>query len=636
MPRSSALLSTLTACVLTASDPIAAAQAAQPVLDAAPAAAVGWRRTALGEPRWSGYTRAVTVGTNAYLLHGRDVEVVRGDGTFEHWASALPRPVEAFSAVATVDDDKIAVVPGRGAVAFLFDPRTRTSSDLVGLTLQTGRGARIVSDARGSLLCTLGHGSNQWVRYRDGNVEPMPAVETVNMPGKYASALFRVGGKILCLGDHHVSSFDLDAGKWDGTNKLFFVLGFRPALDRGGMFCQDPVSQMVFAAHGKGSRAVGVLFPQRQFHYLRPRLPIGLHDAGETMFLTGAGAALCLHVLSLLEGALFSIPVAELAMVDRRDRSVEAGSRWQIWNLRELGAAGDLVRERDSTANTVFVDPLVYVQRKNALRSIEYYDWLHCDWKGTPEFGPNFAVKGAAICTDGRFIYVTNGYSNDFFALDLQTPAALAHADVRTRITKTSVRRLAPLHTFPAKTVNDDPPRNMTMVCHAGKVFALRDPVTRILHAYDPEQDRWEDVDLIPAALRYTDELGVDLMSAGERLLLLSADALTTWAPGVGWSEPVSMGFRYSSDGGMAIFDPVAKLIYVVLGGRSRDFAVVDPADGSNRVLVDFFPDVISVHGRRLFLTEHDGVRYFNIQRGHDSSEFWRTAISGEGRLSAK
>lgn len=636
MPRSSSLRCAFTVAVLIASGPVRAAQAVQPVAEAAPTAAAGWRRTALREPRWSGYTRAVTVGSRAYLLHGRDVEVVHEDGTFEHLASVLPRPVEAFSAVATVDDGKIAVVPGRGALAFLFDPRTRTARDVAGLALQTGRGARIVSDARGSLLCTLGNGSNQWVRHRDGRVEPMPPVETVNMPGKYASALFRVGGKILCLGDHHVSSFDLDTGKWDGTNKLFFVLGFRPALDRGGMFCQDPASQMVFAAHGKGSRAVGVLLPQREFHYLRPRLPIGLHDAGETMFLTGAGAALRLNVLSLLERTLFWIPVAELAMVDRRDRSVEAGSRWQIWNLREVGAAGDLVRERDSTGNAVFVDPLVYVQRKNAIRSIEYHDWLHCDWEGTPEFGPDFAVKGAAICTDGRFIYVTNGYSNEFFALDLQTPEALAHADVRTRIGKTSVRTLASLRTFPAKTVNDDPPRNTTMVCHAGKVFALRDPVTRILHAYDPRADRWEDVDLIPAAVRYTDDLGVDLMSAGDRLWLLSADALTSWAPGAGWSEPVPMGFQYSSDGGMAIFDPVAKLIYVVLGGSSRNLAVVDPADGSNRVLVDFFPDVISVHGRRLFLSERDGVRYFNIQRGHDSSEFWRTAISGEGRLAAR
>ncbi len=599
------------------------------------AASPQWRRVDLGSDLWSGYTRSVTVGTKAYLLHGRDVEVVADGGARERWATVLPRAVTAFSAVGVVDDGRIAVVPGRAEPAFLFDPAQRTSLDLPGLALETGRGARLVGDGRGAILCTLAGGTNQWNRYRDGKVEPMPQVETVNMPGKYAAMLFRVGAKILCLGDHHVSSFDLATGKWDGTNKLFFVLGFRPALDRGGMFCQDPVSQMVFCVHGKDSRAVGVLLPQRQFHYLRPRLPIGVRDQGELLFLTGAGAGLRLNLLSQVERALFWIPVTELAIVDRTDRSVEAGSRWQIWNLREVGAAGDLVRERDSTGNLEFVDPLVYVQRKNAIRSIEYDDWLHCDWQGVPEFGNNFAVKGAALCTDGRFIYVTNGYSDEFFALDLRTPEALAHADVRTRITKTAVRTLASMRTFPAKTVNDDPPRNMTMVCHAGKVFALRDPITRILHAYDPTTDRWADVDLIPATVRYTDELGADLMSDGERLWLLSADALTSWTAERGWSEPLRMGFRYSADGGMAIYDPVTKLIYVALGGRSRDLAVVDPTDGSNRVLVDFFPDVISVHGRRMFLTERDGTRYLNIQRGHDSSEFWRTAISGEARLRA-
>jgi hypothetical protein len=53
-------------------------------------------------------------------------------------------------------------------------------------------------------------------------------------------------------------------------------------------------------------------------------------------------------------------------------------------------------------------------------------------------------------------------------------------------------------------------------------------------------------------------------------------------------------------------------------------------------VLTDFFPDVVSVHGRRLFFTERGGVRYLNLQRGHDSQEFWRTSISGSGRLSVR
>ncbi|HEX5051900.1 MAG TPA: hypothetical protein VFZ65_09025 [Planctomycetota bacterium] len=595
-----------------------------------------WRSTPLGEHDWQGYTHAVTIAGTAYLLHGTDAEVVHADGSFDHWPDVLPRAVDAFSAVAALADAAIVVLPGRGELAFRFDATTRKASDLPGLALATGRGARAVDDGAGGIVCMPAGGDNELLRYRDGQLERLPPVDTVNRPGKYASGLFRIDHRLLAFGDHHVSSFDLETRTWAGTTHLFLVLGFRPALDRGGMVFQEPESHVMFMTHGKDSRAVGMLTPDRQFYYLRPRLPIGLRDAGQTLFSTGTGASRQIHVLSQLHHTLFSIALVGLEVVSIVDRAVEAGSRWQVLNLWAGGVSGDLVRERDSVGNLVFLDPEVFAQRKFLLRSNGYDDWAYSPADDAPVFGKNFATEGAALCTDGARIYLTNGYSDEFFCLDLHTKKNRQHVTQRLPINDALVRHLSPLRSFPAATGNDDLPRNMTMVCHQGLVYALRDPVTRILYCYDPALDLWSEPTLIPSAMHYTDELGADLMSDGERLLLLSGDAITTWTRDRGWGPVHPLGFRYSSDGGMAIYDPVAKLVYVVLGGRSRDLAVVDPADGTNRVLADFLPDVVSVYGRRLFLCERDGVRYLNLQRGHDSAEYWRTAISGEFALSPR
>ncbi|HEX5054290.1 MAG TPA: hypothetical protein VFZ65_21100 [Planctomycetota bacterium] len=625
--------------LLTRRRPIAAGLlllAADALCAQATATEPAWHRTELGDRVWQDYTHAVTIAGEGFLLHGRDIEIVHADGSLDRWPGVLPRRTDAFSAVAALDDGTIVVVPGRKELAFRFDPKTRSATDLPGFAPQTGRGARAVDDGRDGIICMPAGGTNDLLRYRGGQLESLPDVQCVNSPGKYAAGLFRIDRRLFAFGDHHVSWMDLDKLTWAGTNHLFRVLGFRPAVDRGGMVFQEPQTGVLFQTHGKDSRAIGVLLPNSDCFLLRPRLPIGLRDSGQALFATNTGALTRLNVLSQMHSTLFWIPLADLEPVTAASREVERGSRWQLWNLTELGVVGDLVRERDSVGNLVFIDPQIYVQRKNMMRTIEYDKWRHTPWEGAPEFGKSFAIKGAALCTDGNRVYVTNGYSNEFFCLDLHTTESKKTSATIVPINDALVRPLSPLRSFPAGTGNDDLPRNMAMVCHQGKVYALRDPVTRTLHAYDVAADTWSAVTLLPSAIHYTDELGLDLMSDGERLLLLSGDMITTWTPEQAWGPVHELGFRYSSDGGMAIYDAAAHLVYVALGGRSRDLAVVDPYDGSNKVLRDFFPDVISVYGRRLFLCERDGTRYLNIQRGHDSTEFWRTPVSGAHALSAK
>ena len=100
-----------------------------------------------------------------------------------------------------------------------------------------------------------------------------------------------------------------------------------------------------------------------------------------------------------------------------------------------------------------------------------------------------------------------------------------------------------------------------------------------------------------------------------------------------GWAPVEDLNFEYSSDGGMACFDPETQMVYVALGGGSRTLATVHLPSREQKVLEKHFPDAVSVHGRRIYIGRLKGKKYLSIFRGHDSSEHWRMELPADGRL---
>jgi hypothetical protein len=594
-----------------------------------------WQRTPMPQV-WPEFTHAVALGADAWFLHGRDLSRLAWGGTWTHEVGRLPVPVGPFSACTADRDGQILVVPGGGQPAFRFRPGTAATESIPALALDTLRGVVAAVDEANRPCAIVGGRLPTFVRVHDGRLEPLPSVNTVNPVGGYSAGLFAMPGNLLvAFGDHHVNTFDVAKNAWLVKNDLYCQLGFRPALDRGGMCAQDAGSGNVFMTLGKGSRSVGVLSTERRFYHIRPRLPFLLEDPDRSLCATRLGDQVRLVLLSRQQGAVFSLPHTSIGLIGyREDRAAEAGSRWETWNSRGGGSHGDLSRERDSACNLAFVEPFIYVQRKNIVRRIHVDSWAHSGVGVGYQYGPEFAVAGAAFCYDGADrIYVYNGYTQDFWALHPFTDLDGNRQAKPVDIERAKVDTLAPIPEFMGTAVRDGRGVNTPMAAFGGSLWALFDAVTRILFCYDPEQNRWRAADVLPAGLDYRDRLGADLLPDATGLWILAGGSLVHYTPGRGFGPVRQLGFAYSSDGGMAVHDRQRQRIYATLGAGTRDFAVIDPARGVGRVLKDFLPDAVSVPGRRMWLREHGGKVWLFLFRGHDSAEYWRTCVSGEMEL---
>ncbi|MCP5110639.1 MAG: hypothetical protein GY953_07370, partial [bacterium] len=130
----------------------------------------------------------------------------------------------------------------------------------------------------------------------------------------------------------------------------------------------------------------------RRSQLLRPRLPVGLDDSGETLFFTRRGGNAVLNLVSPSRGQWWSIPASELVPVLRWAGDADG---WQ-WL-----PGGELVREKDSITNMVHLSPYVYIQRKNRMRSFLLDTGKHSSNKATFHYGKRFIGAGAAAATDG-------------------------------------------------------------------------------------------------------------------------------------------------------------------------------------------------------------------------------------------
>lgn len=602
-----------------------------------------WERLPLGEHAWNGFTHAVGIGEDAYFLHGTTVEYRRFDGTWKRWENILPYPVGAFSAAQQDSKGNILVLPGNNKPGFTFDPRTRqVVRTYPALALKTDRGCQLALDDKDIPHVALGGRSKSWGRVINGKWEELPALNTVTPLGKFSSGLFFTGPKFVAFGDHHVNNYDIATKAWPHKGKLYTQLGIRPALDRGGMGCQDRETKTICLTLGKGSRSIGfVLVPNALYYHLWPRLPFQLWDEDRSLYVTGRGAQKKLNLLSRREGALFRIPISALRSIGTdNDKRAEANSPWVVWNTSNAGSHGDLARERDSVCNLVFIEPFIYLQRKNIVRRIHFRTIAHSKTQAGHSYGPKFATMGAAFCYDGsERIYICNGYSRDFWSLELKrnrsdpkvgTDKLVDIPDVLTR----SLHPL-PINTYSTNNDinNDNGGGNTAMVCHDDNVYAVFDPVTRIMRRYSPKRNMWFLETVLPAGLPYDNRSGIDMLSHDGRIWVLSKNKMTSYSPKSGWGAVTDLGFQYSSDGGMACFDPETKMAYVALGGGRRDLATIHLTSGETKVLTNHFPDVVSVHGRRIYIGRLNGKKYLGIFRGHDSAEHWRMELPADGKL---
>jgi hypothetical protein len=74
-------------------------------------------------------------------------------------------------------------------------------------------------------------------------------------------------------------------------------------------------------------------------------------------------------------------------------------------------------------------------------------------------------------------------------------------------------------------------------------------------------------------------------------------------------------------------------MVYVAIGGGTRDLATIHLESREQKVFKDHFPDTVSVHGRRVYIGELDGSKYLGLFRGHDTAEQWRLKLPADGRL---
>ncbi|MBK8098849.1 MAG: hypothetical protein IPK26_17180 [Planctomycetes bacterium] len=599
-----------------------------------------WERIDLPpEVRWHEHTHALAIGDTVWFLHGQDMHVRNGEGKWRALPKVLPAPIGPFAASCVDRAGRLLVVPGGNAPGFTFDPRDGALTSIPALARPTQRGAMVCVDDRNVPYLAEGGREPAWGRVVDGAWEDLPKVATVTPIGAYSAGLFAMPEDVLvAFGDHHVGKFFVAKNEWPVKSDLFVQLGFRPALDRGGMCAQDPLTRAVYMTLGKGSRSFGVMTPQKQFFHLRPRLPIQLSDPDRSLWITNAPSGDRLNLLSREHAAILSIPIAGLTPIGVFDRIADTDSRFEVTNSRTVGSVGDLARERDSTCSLVFVPPYVYIQRKLFVRQVDVESLRHSPPDAGYRYGDQFVDEGSALCFDGdNAIYVYNGITSRFWRLQpfthqqqpdqrAATPVPLADA---------LVTELAPIPEWAGTAPRDGRGRNTaTAACGTG-IYALFEPTTRRLWRYDPPVNRWTAETILPAGVPFNRIDGAQLTWDGERLWLCSKNVLIDYQPGSvdGFGERTTLPFTFSQDGGTTAFDRARGLIYVAIGGGSRDLGVIRLRDRKARLLTDFFPDVVSVPGHRMFVYDRNGATWLHIFRGHDSAEYWRTKVSGDGEL---
>lgn len=571
---------------------------------------------------WSDHTIAVRADdTSTWLLHGRHVTRLRDDGSLERFPYVLPMKVTPLTHATADGGGGIWFGGGKTPRVVHVTPGTWKVQDAPALDLEVKRGFRMVVHG-GELHLTPGGNDLKLLRLAGGKWHERPDLVVVNGPGKFSAGLLSTATGIGVFGDHHIGWLDTSTNRWRPQNDVHVVLRLRPALERGGMSAQDPETGLTFVTLGKGARSLGVadLISRRYFH-LTPRLPEGLTDSGETLYVSGRGAARRLNVASIDRKLRWSIPLGGLKRIDHRHRVADAGSPWEVWNSMEWGAHGELIREKDGLANMVVVGRWMYTQRKNLVRRFHLDEKKHSDNMAGHAYGSEWITRGAAMVSDGeRRIFMHTGHDRVLWVLDTE-----ARADGRP-IDEAGAPALHEMKVTEGAELPEDVGQNTALVWREGRLWAALNQGSRRLWSWEPGESAWKDEGTLPPDVAWDENHDLELLTDGGGLVVVSGK---TWArrDAGAWSVGQPLPFAASADGGMAIVDPETRRVLVILGGGTRDAGILDLESGEARMVPGRLPDAVSVHGRRIWILETAGVRYLYLYRGHDSDELWRIAL---------
>ncbi len=367
-----------------------------------------WEKRAI-DGSFPGRTVALPVATRIYFFYQDRLGILDlQSGDWTHPRQAFPFHVDDGFAAAS-DASGIYFLGGEEPRLYRLEPDGLGLTALAPIPQRPRRGARLTADGRGNLYAVVagGHpkegGSKSFFRYQitADRWQRLSDVESVNNPGRYSSGLHHVGGSLYTYGDHHVARYDIAAGTWQ---VLFYVMRYRPFLERGGMSAVDPETHSIYVTLGGESNSLGVLSAEATFHYLRPRLPLALGEPGETLFVAGAGSGKRLYLLSNRERAIYSIATEALSRIGAPEagKAADHDSPWEIQNVYRGGAHGGLFRHRDSYGSGAYLAPYFYYQRKNVLRRVDPLTSWVSPHKGVYKFHREFSTREAAITSDGE------------------------------------------------------------------------------------------------------------------------------------------------------------------------------------------------------------------------------------------
>ena len=581
-----------------------------------------WRADVVGFD-WTGHTIAVRGhGKSAWLLHDRDVTRLDSDGTLERFAYVLPIPVTSLTHATPDGEGNIWFGGGPAGRVFHIEAHTWRVREAPAIGSEVNRGFRLIMHA-GELHMTPGRPDLSLKRLREGKWRALPDLVVVNAPGKFSAGLLSIPAGLGVFGDHHVGWLDGETNTWRKKSDVHVVLRVRPALGRGGMSTQDPESGLGFVTLGKGARALGAVdLAGRRYFHLTPRLPAGLSDPGETMYVSGAGATRRLNVVSIDQKVRWSIAVGALVRIDHEKRSADVGSAWEVWNAMAWGSNGELVRETDGLSNMVVVGRWMYTQRKNLVRRFHLDEKRHSENMAGHAYGSEWINRGAAMATDGSSrIFMWTGHDRKLWVLHVG-----ARADGRP-VEDAGAPELHEMKVDQGAALPEEVGEVTALAWHGERLWAVFNHETRMLWSWDTVAPAWNREGRLPEGVRLDSAHALELLPDGDGLVVLSGKTWARRGADGAWQVGRELPFAAASDGGMAVLEPGSRRVLVILGGGSRDGGVLDLASGGAERLAARAPDAVSVHGRRIWLLESAGVRHLYVYRGHDSDELWRIAL---------
>lgn len=596
-----------------------------------------------GEVAWSTLASAPDVDPEAITLlaeHRGRVFLFSGKSVREYdaekdaWGATLAELPVALGTGASVTSDRkkylFVLAGGLKRDFFRVDPDAKTCELLQPTPLPVGAGGSVAFDpSTGHVFGLRGNRSRNHWKYDLGRnhwsgIGRVGGKLGLSPIGVTTGCLLAQGPYLYAWPDHHVQRYHIERKRWNDAS--YWSYGVRPHVD-GGMWAVDRASGDWLVIPGLGSRSITSGNPEtRSFAYLRPRLPSPIRGEGGRMVVVNArGKRQVLVYSTRPQHALFRIPLDALSRVTPQDRRSDGEGAWLTYH-EDSGAS--LVRTMAKTSTPGLMGRAAHLWYLVRLRGTRFFPaaalnndlpvpgqattWSQRRWTSYAGVSVGGLLKdGHCAASDGRWVYVTPGGQRGF---------------VRVHVPRKTYHEIRPAEVLPE--LPDTFGRGAQMVWHEGRIHWMAQGGSAAFGTYDPKAKVHESGPDLPEGARAASGVGTGMVSLGDRLFVIAGNQAWSLAAGK-WESALSLPFALHADGGMAVGDPESRRIFLVRGGVSRDFAVIDQ-DG-RAVHRELLPDVVSVPGNRAFLFEFEGERRFAVHRGHDSHEIFMLPLSTVG-----